>query len=432
MISEIKDVFDKINKDRYVVGFDLNNRFAQLSYCRIDSTDPDTLSTVAGEEEYNIPAVVLKKKTNSQWVIGRAAEEAFSAGEGYIVSDLLKKALKGDTVRMGNEEYKAEDLLLLFIKRTFAMLPLMTTPDKISAVVITVQKADKDSVRVLGKLPELLNIEADKVHFLSYEESFFFYMLYQKSDLQNHQILLCDSSEGHLTIYRLERNHFVNPAIAGVDVFDYDDFRFGPEGESASEKDRRFLTITEHLLENRICSAVYLIGEGFYDNWCDDSLKFLCKNRRVFKGNNLFSKGAALAAKEYAAPSGYEKTVRFFGKDRIQANVGIVMMDNEESKEELFIRAGEHWYEVGRTKEFLLYETDTVPIWIEQISRRNRMNAEMKLQGLTVKSGRMTRISLTIKMNSEKTILFVAKDLGFGEIYPSTGLEWTEELELEN
>ena len=60
------------------------------------------------------------------------------------------------------------------------------------------------------------------------------------------------------------------------------------------------------------------------------------------------------------------------------------------------------------------------------------MNAEMKLQGLTVKSGRMTRISLTIKMNSEKTILFVAKDLGFGEIYPSTGLEWTEELELEN
>ena len=60
------------------------------------------------------------------------------------------------------------------------------------------------------------------------------------------------------------------------------------------------------------------------------------------------------------------------------------------------------------------------------------MNAEMKLQGLTVKSGRMTRISLTIKMNSENTILFVAKDLGFGEIYPSTGLEWTEELELEN
>ena len=42
----------------------------------------------------------------------------------------------------------------------------------------------------------------------------------------------------------------------------------------------------------------------------------------------------------------------------------------------------------------------------------------------------MTRISLTIKMASEHTIQFIAKDLGFGEIYPSTGLEWVEELDL--
>ena len=66
MISEIKDVFDKINKDRYVVGFDLNNRFAQISYCRIDQSEPDTLSVVAGEEEFNIPCVILKKKSTSQ------------------------------------------------------------------------------------------------------------------------------------------------------------------------------------------------------------------------------------------------------------------------------------------------------------------------------------------------------------------------------
>ena len=431
MISEIKDVFEKINKDRYVVGFDLNNKFAQVSYCRIDSTEPDTLSQVAGEEEFNIPAVILKKNTSNQWVIGRNAEEAFQAKEGYIVSDLLKKALRAETVRMGNEEYKAEDLLLLFIKRALGMLPLMTTPDKIASVVITVRKADSATVKVLTKLPELLKIEEEKVHFLSYEESFFFYMLYQKSELQNHQIMLCDSSEGYLNIYRMEKNRYVNPPIAGVDLYTYEDFKLGPDSESGVEMDRRFLNIVDHLCENRVFSAVYLIGAGFYEEWCDESLKFLCKNRRVFKGNNLFSKGAALAAKEYAAPSGYEKNIRFFGKDRVQANVGITLKEGDESKEISFISAGEHWYEVGKTGEFLLHETDTVPIWIEQISKRNRIGADLKLQGLSVKSRRMTRISLTIKMNSEKSVLFVVKDLGFGELYPSTGLEWTEEFELE-
>ena len=431
MISEIKDVFEKINKDRYVVGFDLNNRFAQISYCRIDQNEPDTLSTVAGEEEFNIPAVILKKKATSQWIIGKAAEEAFQAKEGYIVSDLLSKSLRGENVRMGNEEYKAEDLLLLFIKRALAMLPLMTTPDKIASVVITVRKADSDMVKVLQKLPELLKLEEEKVHFLSYEESFFFYMLYQKGELQNHQIMLCDSSEGFLNVYRMEKNRYVNPPIAGVEQYSYEDFKFGPESESAADMDERFLHIADHLCENRVFSTVYLIGAGFYEDWCDESLKFLCKNRRVFKGNNLFSKGAALAAKEYASPSGYEKNIRFFGRDRVQANVGVILKEGEETKEVSFITAGEHWYEVGKTAEFLLHETDTVPVWIEQISKRNRIGADLKLQGLSVKSGRMTRISLTIKMNSEKSVLFVAKDLGFGELYPSTGLEWTEEFELE-
>ncbi|MBR3039897.1 MAG: hypothetical protein IKI20_04495 [Lachnospiraceae bacterium] len=431
MISEIKDVFEKINKDRYVIGFDLNNRFAQLSYCRIDGTDPETLSTVAGEEQYNIPAVILKKKANNQWVIGNAAEEAFRAGEGFIVSDLLVKSMKGENVRMGTEEYKAEDLLILFIKRAFALLPLMTSPDKIASVVVTVRHADTDTMKILGKLPELLKLEDEKIHFLSYEESFFFYMLYQKQDLQNHQVMLCDSSEGFLNIYRLEKNRFVTPAIAGVENFPYEDFVFGPNSASGPEMDRRFLNITDHLCENRIISSVYLIGEGFYGDWCNESLKFLCKNRHVFKGNNLFSKGACLAAKEYYSPSGYEKNLRFFGKDRIQANVGVTIKEKGEEKEEMFITAGEHWYEVGKTKEFLLHETDTVPVFIDMISKRNRVAADLKLQGLSVKSGRMTRISLTIKMKSEKTVQFVAKDLGFGEIYPSTGLEWTEELALD-
>ena len=431
MISEIKDVFDKINKDRYVVGFDLNNKFAQISYCRIDQTEPDTLSVVAGEEEFNIPTVILKKKSTSQWVIGQNAEEAFQAQEGYIVSDLLKKAVKGDNVRMGSEEYKAEDLLLLFIKRALNLLPIMTTPDKIASVVITIRKADSKMVSMLTKLPDLLKLEEEKVHFLSYEESFFFYMLYQKGELQNHQIMLCDSSEGYLNIYRMEKNRYVNPPIAGVELYTYEDFKFGPYSESADEMDRRFLNIADHLCENRVYSTVYLIGSGFYDNWCEESLKFLCKNRRVFKGNNLFSKGAALAAKEYASPSGYEKTIRFFGKDRVQANVGVVLKEGEESREVTFINAGEHWYEVGKTAEFLLHETDTIPIWIEMISKRNRIGADLKLQGLSVKSGRMTRISLTIRMKSEKSVLFVVKDLGFGELFPSTGLEWTEEFELE-
>ena len=31
MISDIKEVFDKINRDRFVIGLDINDSFAQIS-----------------------------------------------------------------------------------------------------------------------------------------------------------------------------------------------------------------------------------------------------------------------------------------------------------------------------------------------------------------------------------------------------------------
>ena len=42
-------------KNKVVVGFDLGNDYAQISYCRQDQSMPDTVSLVMGEEQYNIP-----------------------------------------------------------------------------------------------------------------------------------------------------------------------------------------------------------------------------------------------------------------------------------------------------------------------------------------------------------------------------------------
>ena len=56
MISEnIKEVFEKINRDRFVVGLDVNDSFAQVSYCKVDSDAPTTLSLSEESEEFNVP-----------------------------------------------------------------------------------------------------------------------------------------------------------------------------------------------------------------------------------------------------------------------------------------------------------------------------------------------------------------------------------------
>ena len=51
--------------------------------------------------------------------------------------------------------------------------------------------------------------------------------------------------------------------------------------------------------------------------------------------------------------------------------------------------------------------------------------------GLNTSLDRVTRIMLEVKMTSEDKVLFKVWDMGFGEIFPSSGKDWEQELKLE-
>ncbi len=432
MLTEIKDVFEKMNKDRYVIGYDLSNEYVQMSFCRIDGNNPETFSTSAEQEQYNIPLVLSHKRSTGQWLIGEAAIECSDEGEGSLVSGFLDIAKEGGTVTIDREEYHAKDLVALFLKRSLGMLPIMETPEKIANITIALRNADVDMIRMLQEAVSVLRVDAERISYTGYEECVFFYMLYQNAELQNHQILVFDAGEENLWSYRLERNHFTSPSIAMVEAKEYADFKVkDPRYLSKTEKDNMLLQIATQICENKVFSGIFLIGEGFYDDWCNASLRFLCRNRRVFKGNNLFSKGAALAAREKANPSGYEKNIRYFGMDRIKSNIGIQAYESGKEMNIPLIEAGEHWYEAAAVTEVILHESDIIPVTVEYVNSRQTAVADFELKGLPVSPNRMTRIELSIKMTSENRVVLHATDLGFGEIYPSCGKEWTEEMDLQ-
>jgi len=430
MLAEIKEVFDKINKDRYGIGYDLSEDYVQISYCRVDGDTPETLSTVTGEDCYNIPLVLCRRRSSGKWVIGAEAELAASEGDGRLVTGLLDAVRNEELVSVETEEYQAKDLLALFIKRSLGFLFETIPSEKIAEIVIAVRNADSEMIRILRETIGVLKGNSEKISFISYEESFFFYMLYQPSELQNHQVLVCDAGGDYLRTYRLERNSFLSPCVATVEGICHKDFPLKGYFGGKGEKDEAFLDIAQKLCENRIFSGVYLIGEGFYEDWCKESLRFLCKNRRVFKGNNLFSKGAAFAAKEKANPSGYEKNIRYLGNEQLKANISIQTHNPGKNGKLLLAQAGAHWYEVSGVKEVILQETDTLPIVVEYVSKNGTAVADFKLEGFPAGSGRMTRVSVEVTMSGENKVVFKVTDLGFGEIFPATGKVWTEEMNL--
>ena len=225
--------------------------------------------------------------------------------EGTLLTDLVELAKKGGNVEVEDNEYDAVALLTLFVKRSLTLLSLVAGMESVTAIMFTCDNLDHRMIEVLTQVAAGLGLKNRKVFFQSGRESFYYYMLNQPQELWNHEVLLCDYREKYLKIHRLECNKKTTPMVVYIETEEYPSFLFEsfPQEEDArkqamEEKDRRFLEILSECCKERVISSVYLIGDGFREEWMQDSLRFLCKSRRVFRGNNLYSKGACFGMKD--------------------------------------------------------------------------------------------------------------------------------------
>ena len=63
----------KLHKGSVLVGYDLGDQYSQISYCVFGNEDVETVATVVGTKQYNIPTVLCKRKGVNQWFYGKDA-----------------------------------------------------------------------------------------------------------------------------------------------------------------------------------------------------------------------------------------------------------------------------------------------------------------------------------------------------------------------
>ena len=159
------------------------------------------------------------------------------------------------------------------------------------------------------------------------------------------------------------------------------------------------------------------------------SLRYLCKGRRVFQGNNLYSKGACYGMRERLEQSALGKEYVFLGKDKLKTNIGIKVLRRGQASYFALLDAGVNWYEAEASLEFYLQEGNTVELVLTSLIGGNNRLAEITLEGLPEGPG---RLGMHLYLEDEKHLIIELEDLGFGVFRPATNRTWREELELIN
>lgn len=419
----------------FALGIDFSNDFSQVSYMGANYNEPTSLSTIKGDKRYLIPTVLYKKRQINVWCVGDEANQRSydDDDDSQTLRDILK--MEADyTTEIEGTSYSRSDIFDIYFQEVVGLARKILNAGMIHEVVITLAQPDKSIIDSIYASMCKLGFERERIRVLSHSEAFVYYTLNQNKEVWTNDVALFDFNQDHFIYKRLNIIKNKNPNIINVIENDYSRFiTYDMLAIDATKKkaDLKFLEIITEEFRKHITSAVFLTGVGFYEDWTSKSLKELCSRRKVFKGYNLFVKGACYAAwKKYKSAKGFGSIFQCEGRTR--CNIGLLIDHKGKNIVMLLSKAGTNWYEAGAKVECIVDNLDSVQLELNPVISNISRTAIIGLESLPKRPNKTTRIQISIAYTSCNVCNIEIKDLGFGEFYPPSDVIIRETLDIDS
>lgn len=415
-------LFTRLPEKKYLLGIDIGETFCQISYLNTRrltaGMDPHTFSTVARGEEFNIPqAAFADSATGNRFYGKEALEKAAEAGREPAMH--LFGAVRQDP---GEENLQ---VLIEYLQYCFSLLSAEVTAEEIEALTFTVDICDQKSVEILRAAADRLFPGLDKVAFEEHLKSFYHYVLMQDEEQRRQSVLLLDGwSEEELVLYSLSYNKKTRPIVCFPE-----ELRLKiPAEADAAQKDQILCSAVRGLMQEKEYSAAYLTGEALGGGWMKESLNLICRGRKAFQGDTLYSKGAADSTMAACGLSSKADKYFYLSKDALRCNIGMDCLKKGRTVYQPLLDAGAEWYDAAAQIDILLEDGDEIVLRETSVDRGNEREIAVKLENMPKRPRATTRLRIRLHMTSADRMQLVAEDLGFGEIFPSTGMKWEQEI----
>ena len=303
-----------------LVGFDFGEKVSQLCYYDRREGEPVSLPVKVGTGQYTFPNALSKKPGEDEWHFGLEVEYFVEQQDEIAVDNLYTLCLEQETVEVDGATWKVGELLGKFIGNALRILGVPDLVKSISGLMITTPVLTRPMVENIRVACQEMGFPRNRCFLQDYEESFYYHTLYQKPEIWSRNVGLFIFDQDAVSYAKLEMNRSSRPVRVGVRRGEHTTLH-----TEALQRDVDFCQFVMESLENEVYSSIYLVGDGFEREWAEKSVAELCKHqRRVFYGNNLFSKGACYAAKEKTEERNL-KGYLYVGNDLVRENVGMEM-----------------------------------------------------------------------------------------------------------
>lgn len=401
-----------------LIGFDLGNECSQISCYNNKTFEPESIAL--------FPTVLAVKNDTKDWYYGEDAIELSKKGEGVLIKDMIDIMQSEKEIIIQGISFTVVGLLEKYLRKSLSLLKEYYPNDSIKRITFTLKELNISIRKTLMQALAVMGLNKDRVIIQSYSQSYFYYALSQKKELWMNDVGLFDFDEEGLHFSQISINRKMTPMLVGTTRKDFSEtlsYELFLEDKDKENTQYIFENIAKNVLHKQIISTLYMTGKGFEGNWAEEIFAELCVGRRVFKGQNLYTKGACYTSRELAGEPKLNDFL-FLSEDMVSSNISMKVYHDAVISEALLVKAGVPWYESDYCLNVILDQEEEIEIITKHIMKQDAISQIIVLDGLPKRPDRTTRVEIRAKFLDAKSCVITIKDKGFGEFYPTTNRIW--------
>ncbi len=415
--------------DIFYIGMDLCSDFTQLSYYNDIKREPESVSQLNNKETYLMPNILFYSTDTEHWYVGGEASEARFNENGTVVDGIFENLGSDEKIMIEDREYSYQELFMMMVKLHIDSFLYRYEAAEIRKLVISVDDFNMQIFQLLSRLYKDMGIPKECIEITSHLDSGLFYIFNQPTELWNNSVALYDYSADGLNYYRIDIQKNKDPKSITVVHEDYtEQMSLSKYGNDTYQMDIDFAKIGEYESKKAYISAVFLTGVGFSNKWMKKSTNVLCQGRRVFVGQNIYTKGACYRAVGGEYMSFYDD---YFveTKENVLSDIGITLGDEKDTFVPI-ITGGKQWYNTHGELNVILDDTDVITIVYKNHKTGEEKRESVSISGLPKRPNKTTKLSLEVEFDSPHEGAVIIRDLGFGKLFPTTNKIYRKEFDI--
>lgn len=417
---------------RLMVGMDLCDEVTQLSCCLPEHEDVMPVGRLIGRErEYECPTVLGYNLQRQEWLFGTEAMLEAEKGDVILFRHIIKQIAAGGEVTEGERSLEPADALTHFFVKILSCLTEYYPNERIRKLVVTVSEKNDYITDAVTKAMQKIGVGPDRLVLQQHKQSYMYYALSQKKELWMNDVALFEFGPEGLFYSQIHIDRRTVPYVVGVKKTDLSETLNWDmmEHDSSFKIEYAFVNLANTQMHKQTVTTIYVTGEGFQGQWADNALKQLCAGRRVFRGSNLFTKGACYAARELSGFGGKSEYL-FLDEEMIYNNISIRLYWDAKVQEMTLARAGTSWKEIDVSVDIIPDSEDEIQLTTQDVLRHETKVHLLSLEGFDSRPNKMTRFTVRLRFADASHCIVTLKDNGFGDYCPSSNRIWERCISL--